>query len=51
MKMTITEFKKWIKEAKTDEIKAKEPIDITSDGEVIHKFVPITWRDPRFQIH
>jgi len=51
LRMSLTEFRKWVKDAKAEEIRDKEPIEITADGETIHKFVPRTWRDPRFPLH
>ncbi len=49
--MSLTEFKKWIKEAKAEEIRDKEPVEVMFNGESIRKFVPKSWRDPRFPLH
>ena len=51
IKMSLTEFRKWVNTASKEEIGQKDIVEITFDGEVIRKFVPITWRDPRFPIH
>jgi len=43
-KITLGAFKM----LKTEDIKKVLPSEITSDGVVIAKIVPKTWRDPRF---
>ena len=51
IKMSLTEFRKWVKEATKEEIEQKDVIEVTFDGETIRKFTPRTWRNPMFPVH